>query len=84
MVNMVDSDLDVAILVKKDFLKDLAFVYKLARLECEIQKVMKEKETNIDLIVLNEQNVIFCHNVLTKGTILYQTNSKKGYFFKCQ
>lgn len=80
MINRFDSDLDIAILVKDDFLKSTTFIQELARLECEIQKVMKE--ANIDLIVLNEQNVIFCHNVLTKGITLYQTNSKQRIFFQ--
>lgn len=79
-IKKVDSDLDIAILVREDYLKSFDFIQELARLENEIQKIIKD--TKLDLVVLNEQSIAFCHNVLVSGYLLYQSNSKERIFFQ--
>ncbi len=63
------SDLDIAILLKDDAPKGRELIHKMDYLAYRIEEALQAKE--VDLIELNNQGLIFVHNVLRTGKLIY-------------
>jgi len=63
------SDIDIAILIKDNAPKGRELIHEEDYLSYRIEKVLKVGE--IDLVELNSQGLIFQHNVLKTGRLIY-------------
>ncbi|MBI5745806.1 MAG: nucleotidyltransferase domain-containing protein [Nitrospirae bacterium] len=63
------SDLDIAILLKDNAPKGRELIHKMDYLAYRIEETLQAKE--VDLIELNNQGLIFVHNVLRTGKLIY-------------
>lgn len=66
------SDLDLAILLTDDAPKGRELIHKMDYLAYRIEKGLQIKE--LDLIELNNQKLIFVHNILKTGKLIYDIN----------
>jgi predicted nucleotidyltransferase len=66
------SDVDIAILLKEDAPKGRELLHEEDYLAYKIAKVSGVKE--VDLIDLNSQGLIFMHNVLKTGKLIYDAD----------
>jgi predicted nucleotidyltransferase len=66
------SDVDIAILLKDNAPKGRELIHKEDYLAHRIEDALKVKE--VDLIELNRQGLIFVHNVLKTGKLIYDTD----------
>lgn len=66
------SDLDIAILLKDDAPKGRELIHKMDYLAYRIEEALQAKE--VDLIELNNQGLIFQHNVLRTGKLIYDAD----------
>jgi predicted nucleotidyltransferase len=63
------SDMDIAILLKDDAPKGRELIHKMDYLAYRIEEALQAKE--VDMIELNNQGLIFVHNVLRTGKLIY-------------
>lgn len=66
------SDLDIAILLKDNAPKGRELIHEEDYLSYRIASALKEKE--VDLIELNRQGLIFVHNLLKTGRLIYDAD----------
>ncbi len=66
------SDLDIAILLKDDAPKGRELIHEEDYLSYRIASALKVKE--VDLTGLNRQRLIFVHNVLKTGRLIYDAD----------
>lgn len=66
------SDVDIAILLKDNAPEGRALVHEIDYLSYRIENVLQVKE--VDLIELNKQGLIFVHNVLKTGKLIYDAD----------
>ncbi|MBI4743859.1 MAG: nucleotidyltransferase domain-containing protein [Actinobacteria bacterium] len=67
------SDVDIALLLKEPFLKGRELIHEEDYLAYRIADALQVKE--VDLINLNRQGLIFVHNVLKTGKLIYDTDT---------
>lgn len=67
------SDIDIAILLKDNAPKGRELIHKIDYLAYRIEDALQVKE--VDLIELNKQGLIFVHNVLKTGKLIYDADS---------
>lgn len=67
------SDVDIAVLLKDNAPKGRELIHKEDYLAYRIEAALQAKE--IDLIELNRQGLIFVHNVLKTGKLIYDADS---------
>lgn len=63
------SDMDIAILIKDNAPKGRELIHKMDYMAYRIEEALQTKE--VDLIELNNQGLIFVHNVLRTGKLIY-------------
>ncbi len=68
------SDVDIAILLKEDAPKDRQLIHEEDYLAYKIAKALGVKE--VDLIDFNSQGLIFKHNVLRTGKLIYDVDPR--------
>lgn len=68
------SDVDIAILLKDNAPKGRELIHEEDYLAYEIAKTLGVKE--VDLIDLNSQGLIFKHNVLRTGKLIYDADPR--------
>lgn len=66
------SDIDIAILLGKDAPQGIELLEEQALLEYQIQALLKYPR--VDVIALNRQGLIFQHNVLRTGRLIYDND----------
>ena len=66
------SDVDIAILLRDNALKGRELIHEEDYLSYRIAKAIQAKE--VDLIELNRQGLIFVHNVLKTGKLIYDAD----------
>jgi predicted nucleotidyltransferase len=66
------SDVDIAILLKDNAPKGRDLIHKMDYLAYRIEGALKAKE--VDLIEINRQGLIFVHNVLKTGRLIYDAD----------
>jgi len=66
------SDVDIAILLKEDAPKGRELIHEEDYLAYKIARALGVKE--VDLIDLNSQGLIFVHNVLRTGKLIYDAD----------
>ncbi len=67
------SDVDIAVLLKEPYPKGRELMHEISYLSYRIEKVLQAGE--VDLIELNKQGLIFQHNVLRTGKLIYDADS---------
>lgn len=67
------SDMDIAILLTEDAPKGIKLIHEEDYLSYKVAKALDVKE--VDLIDLNSQGLIFQHNVLRDGKLIYDADS---------
>jgi predicted nucleotidyltransferase len=67
------SDVDIALLLKEPFPKGRELIHEEDYLSYRIADDLKVKE--VDLIDLNRQGLIFVHNVLRTGRLIYDADT---------
>jgi predicted nucleotidyltransferase len=68
------SDVDIAILLKEDAPKGRELIHEEDYLAYKIAKALGVKE--VDLIDLNSQGLIFKHNILRTGKLIYDADPR--------
>lgn len=66
------SDVDIAILLMDNAPKGRELIHKMDYLAYRIEGALQIKE--VDLIELNNQGLVFVHNVLKTGKLIYDAN----------
>lgn len=66
------SDVDIAILLKENAPKGRELIHEEDYLSYRIEDALQVKE--VDLIELNKQGLIFVHNVLRTGRLIYDAD----------
>lgn len=66
------SDVDIAVLLKDNAPKGRELIHKMDYLAYKTQEAFQVKE--VDLIELNRQGLIFVHNVLKTGKLIYDSD----------
>jgi len=66
------SDIDIALLLKEPHPKGMDLMHEMDYLAYRIEFVLQEGE--VDLIELNKQGLIFQHNVLRTGKLIYDAD----------
>ncbi|MBI5213412.1 MAG: nucleotidyltransferase domain-containing protein [Nitrospirae bacterium] len=67
------SDVDIALLLKEPLPKGRELIHEEDYLSCRIADALQVKE--VDLIDLNRQGLIFVHNVLKTGKLIYDADT---------
>lgn len=67
------SDVDIALLLKEPHPKGRELIHEEDYLSCRIAEALQVKE--VDLIDLNRQGLIFVHNVLKNGKLIYDADT---------
>ena len=66
------SDIDIAVLLKEPYPKGRDLMHTMNYLAYRVEKALQAKE--VDLIELNSQGLIFVHNVLKTGKLIYDAD----------
>lgn len=66
------SDVDISVLLKDNAPKGRELIHKMDYLAYKIEEALQVKE--VDLIELNRQGLIFVHNVLKTGKLIYDSD----------
>jgi predicted nucleotidyltransferase len=74
------SDVDIAILLKEDAPKGRELIHEEDYLAYKIAKALGVKE--VDLVDLNSQGLIFKHNVLRTGKLIYDADPRLRVSFE--
>ena len=74
------SDVDIAILLKEDAPKGRELIHKEDYLAYKIAKALGVK--GVDLVDLNSQGLIFKHNVLRTGKLIYDADPRLRVSFE--
>jgi predicted nucleotidyltransferase len=66
------SDVDIAVLLKEPHPKGRELMHEMNYLSYRIEKALQAEE--VDLIELNNQGLIFQHNILRTGKLIYDAD----------
>lgn len=72
--NNILSDLDIAILLKENSPPGLTLLNEKLLLEYKIQSHFKVNQ--VDLVELNSQGLVFQHNIIKRGELIYDNDSQ--------
>ena len=75
------SDVDFAVLLRADAPTGLDRFVLLDRLACSLADVLGVNERDVDVAALNEQGVVFQHQVLHSGQLLYEADPRARMLF---
>jgi uncharacterized protein len=75
------SDVDFAVLLRPDAPEGLDRFVLLDRLARKLADVLGVNERGVDVTALNEQGVVFQHNVLRTGRLLYERDPRARMLF---
>lgn len=67
------SDVDIAVLLKEPYPKGRELMHKMDHLAYRIEAALRVGE--VDLVELNNQGLIFQHNVLRTGKLIYEADT---------
>jgi len=67
------SDLDIAILLKKPHPEGIELIHRMDYLSFRIEELLDFK-VEVDVIEINSQGLIFQHNVLKTGRLIYDAD----------
>ncbi len=65
------SDVDIAVLLKEPYPKGRELMHKMDCLAFKIEMVLKKE---VDIVEMNRQGLIFVHNVLRTGKLIYDAD----------
>ncbi len=65
------SDVDIAVLLKEPYPRGRDLTHKMDHLAFEVEIVLKKE---VDIVEMNRQGLIFVHNVLRTGKLIYDAD----------
>lgn len=65
------SDVDIAILLKEPYPKGRYLIHQIDYLSFRIEEVLNKE---VDVVEMNRQGLIFQHNILKTGKLIYDAN----------
>src|SRR5262249_46281112 len=75
------SDVDFAVLLRREAPTGLDRLVLLDRLARALGDVLGVPDQQVDVVSLNEQGVLFQHNVLRTGRLIYEADTKARVLF---
>lgn len=81
----LDSDVDVAVLLAPgtpSWVRNDALIVQLAQLQARLQQALRVPK--LDLVVLNEQGLVFQHQVLRTGHRVFERDRRARILFETQ
>ena len=72
------EDIDIALILDENFLKDLDFIYYLGLLEAELSQKLKKK---FDIVILNLTSLPFTYSVIKEGKLIFTKNRDEFFDF---
>lgn len=67
------SDVDIALLLNDDAPRGIELIHEEGRIADRIQRILGLK-AEVDVIALNGKNLVFQHNVLRTGKLIYESD----------
>ena len=71
-------NIDIALILDENFLKNLDFIYYLGLLEAELSQKLKKK---FDIVILNLTSLPFTYSVIKEGKLIFTRNRDEFFDF---